>query len=74
MHRYQKVVREKLIHSDKISLGHFWEVTILAKKAKSSAQAMRPDPSAMHGTPQKDPHQDYAKLDASIKKRMGAQR
>jgi hypothetical protein len=63
-----------MIYPDTISIGLFWEVTILAKKAKSSAQAMRPDPSAMEGIREKDPHQDFAKKDASIKKRMGAQR
>jgi hypothetical protein len=72
--QYQKVVSAELILPDKISSGRFWEVTILAKKAKSSAQAMRPDPSAVEGIPQKDPHQEYVKKDAHIKQRMGAQR
>ncbi len=42
------------------------------KKSKNSAKSkMKPNSSALAGIPEQHPHEDYAKLDASFKRRMG---
>ena len=44
------------------------------KKAKQSKNTMTPDASALEGIPEKDPHQDFAKKDASFKKHRDTQK
>lgn len=45
------------------------------KKSKNTAKTnMTPDSSAAESIPNKDPHGDFAKKDASFKKSRGAQK
>jgi len=45
------------------------------KKAKNAAKNSKtPDPSAVESNPTQNPHEDFAKKDASFKKSRGAQR
>ena len=46
----------------------------LMKKAKEAKKNMAPDPSALEGIPEHNPHEEFAQKDAAIKKRRGGKK
>ncbi len=44
----------------------------MKKAKKADKNNMMPDPGAMEGIPSQDPHEDFARKDAKMKKHRGA--